>query len=92
MKKNCLVETKKLDDTGIEPGTSHMLSECDNQLHQTPISYSFKVIEIISTIIDNQTGYLYCSPGTFVTKKLCTFNVPDDIINADFKAILSKTG
>ena len=37
MKKNCLVETKKLDDTGIEPGTSHMLSECDNQLHQTPI-------------------------------------------------------
>ena len=27
---------KKLDDTGIEPGTSHMLSECDNQLHQTP--------------------------------------------------------
>ena len=27
---------KKMDDTGIEPGTSHMLSECDNQLHQTP--------------------------------------------------------
>ena len=25
-----------MDDTGIEPGTSHMLSECDNQLHQTP--------------------------------------------------------
>ena len=25
-----------MDDTGIEPGTSRMLSECDNQLHQTP--------------------------------------------------------
>ena len=30
-------ENKKMDDTGIEPGTSHMLSECDNQLHQTPV-------------------------------------------------------
>ena len=27
-----------MDDTGIEPGTSHMLSECDNQLHQTPFN------------------------------------------------------
>jgi hypothetical protein len=26
----------KMDDTGIEPGTSRMLSACDNQLHQTP--------------------------------------------------------
>ena len=32
-----IVTIKKLDDTGIEPGTSHMLSECDNQLHQTPV-------------------------------------------------------
>ena len=31
------IVAKKLDDTGIEPGTSHMLSECDNQLHQTPL-------------------------------------------------------
>ena len=34
-----LIRYKKLDDTGIEPGTSHMLSECDNQLHQTPWIY-----------------------------------------------------
>ena len=31
-----------MDDTGIEPGTSHMLSECDNQLHQTPLIYFCK--------------------------------------------------
>jgi hypothetical protein len=29
-----------MDDTGIEPGTSRMLSACDNQLHQTPLEFS----------------------------------------------------
>jgi hypothetical protein len=39
-KRNSLLflarSTKGMDDTGIEPGTSRMLSACDNQLHQTP--------------------------------------------------------
>ena len=42
-----------MDDTGIEPGTSHMLSECDNQLHQTPNLMFIKYAVIFKAIGGN---------------------------------------